>query len=253
MKNTNYGFITKIRKKLLGLSVYADGDVQQETQTDPTPAQTVTTSTINFEDLIAKARKEEKEKLYPQINSLKEEVAKITEKYNKALLTIEELKEEKANLEKTITELKNASNKSDDEKVKALNKEIEQLKKEIERLQEEKDKVNPQEIEERIRNEYEVKLYREKVIREAVEKNLGIIPELITGTTKEEIDASLELSKKRYEEIINKVVSSSSMQIPPVNTNISKVNTKDFSLEDLVKLDPRSQEYKELRKKLGLK
>lgn len=249
-----YGFITRIIRNVSGLIVYAD-DAQTSQTPDTTPTQTVTASTINFEDLIAKARKEEKEKLYPQINSLKEEVAKITEKYNKALLTIEELKEEKANLEKTIAELKNTSNKSEDEKIKALNKEIEQLKKENAKLQEEleKNKVNPQEIEEKIRNEYEVKLYREKILRETTEKGIGFIPELVTGTTKEEIDASLELAKKRYEDIISKVAGNFNTQIPPVNTNVSKINTKDFTIEDLIKLDPRSPEYKELRKKLGLK
>lgn len=251
MKNL-HDFITRIKKYLMGLTVFADEQKLDNDESNNTSTPTPTQSTINFEDLIAKARKEEKEKLYPQINSLKEEVAKITEKYNKALLTIEELKEDKEKLEKTITELKNASNKSNDEKIVELNKEIEKLQKEIERLNAEKNSVNPQEIEEKIRNEYEVKLYREKVLREAVENNVGLIPELVTGTTKEEIDNSLEVSKKRYEEIVGKVASTN-FNIPPVNTNVSKISSKEFSMEDLIKLDPKSPEYKELRKKLGLK
>ena len=255
MMKSNFGFkeenkmktIKAVIEKLI-LRVHAD-----ETVTDGT---TITTTepkgtgyTVNFEDLVSKARKEEKDKLYPQISSLKEEVSNLTEKSNKHLLALEGKDKEIQEVKKQLEEAKSNVGKSDNEKITSLTKEIEKLGKELEKAK--SAKINLEEIENKIKSEYEVKLHREVKLREAGEE---IIPELVSGTTKEEIDASIEISKKRYKEIVGKSVLPKGVKdVPPANTNTSRFNQKEFSAEDIMRMDPKSDEYKEFRKKIGFK
>lgn len=220
------------------------------TGTDPTSTEPTGTEPnkyqVNFEDLVAKARKEEKDKLYPQIKDLKEENGKLTEKVNAQLLTIESKDKEITALKAELEEAKNATSKSDDDKVKALKKEIKDLKAEKEAL--EKDKVDVTEIENNIRAEYEVKLYREQKLREGGNE---IIPELVTGVTKEDIDASFEVAKNRYNDIIKNVVSTTVSNLPTNNVETGKFSAKDFKPEDIANMSPA--EWAEKRKLLGLK
>jgi len=199
---------------------------------------------VNYEDLIAKARKEEKDKLYPKISALEGERDGYIKKCNEHLITIGQKDAEIEALNKKLKE----SGKDDSEVVKGLKAEIDKLKGELETAK--KNAPDEKAIEERIKAEYEIKLYRTEKIAEFKDE---IIPELIMGTTKEEIDASLETSKKRFKEMSEKILKGVNTNIPPANINSSKFNMKDFTLEDLAKLDPRSPEYKEFRKKMGLK
>lgn len=212
----------------------------------PTPSSTSgATNPINFEDLIQSARKQEKDKLYPQIKKLEEDKKALIEKNNAHLLNIGEKDSEISSLKKEIEQLKSkgASTSSDNEK--KLQSEVDTLKSELDTLK--ASTVSREDIEKEIKAEYEVKLYREQKLREV---GTSAIPELITGTTKEEIDSSLELAKKRFQDIQQQVLGG--VKIPTASPS-TKFNNQDLKIEDLLKLDPRSPEYAELRKKLGLK
>ncbi len=124
-----------------------------------------------------------------------------------------------------------------------MKKEIKDLKKAIET--EQANKVDPTEIENRIRGEYEVKLYREQKLREAGR----YYSELVFGTTQEEIDASIENSKNRFKEITGKVVKTTTHKTPI--TNPATVLDKDFDINSVQ--TATHEDWKEIRKKLGLK
>lgn len=204
---------------------------------------------INYEDLIAKARREEKEKLYPKIKALEKEKEQLVGKCNEYLLAIGQKDAEIEQLKKRLQE----SGKDDSEEVKRLKDEISRLENELEEAK--KNVPDEKAIEDRIRAEYEIKLYREQVVGQHRDE---IIPELVTGSTKEEIDASLEVAKKRFKEISDKILKGNNLGgkggtsgIPPANTSYS--NFKSLKIEDIAKLDPRSPEYKEFRRQLGLR
>lgn len=241
---TPKAFKTKINElfKTISFTVQAE-EPQGEEQIEETPQVEETSTpqpTVNFEDLIANARKQEKDKLYPQIKKLEEEKKKLVEKNNQHLLTIGEK-------DARIKELELLTNSdSVSEKETALQNEIESLKTTIANM--EKDAISVEEIESSIRAEYEVKLYREQKLREIGDT---VIPELIMGTTKEEIDASIVASQERFNQISNKILGS--VQVPVANVSTSSFQSKDLKLEDIANLDPRSPEYAQLRAKLGLR
>lgn len=196
-------------------------------------------TTINFETLIAKARQEEKEKLYPQIQKLKTELEEKTKKINELLLALGEKDE-------VIRQLKSQSNKSDSEQVKELKKKINELEKQ---LKEKETELNNMKIEG----------YKQKKIAEAGGE---LIPELVTGSTEEEIDASIELAKQKYKEIVERVIKNTqsnltSTQVPPANPNVNNFSNPQISVNELENIDLFSPEgmkkYAELRKQLGLK
>lgn len=241
---TPKAFKTKINElfKTISFTVQAE-EPQGEEQIEETPQVEETSTpqpTVNFEDLIANARKQEKDKLYPQIKKLEEEKKKLVEKNNQHLLTIGEK-------DARIKELEILTNSdSVSERETALQNEIESLKTTIANM--EKDAISVEEIESSIRAEYEVKLYREQKLREIGDT---VIPELIMGTTKEEIDASIVASQERFNQISNKILGS--VQVPVANVSTSSFQSKDLKLEDIANLDPRSPEYAQLRAKLGLR
>ena len=82
-------------------------------------------STINYEDLIAKARKEEKDKQYKTIEGLKGQVNTLTAQHNNDLLRVAELEKK---LNEANAKLSSAGS-GDTEAVKTLKAEIEGLQK----------------------------------------------------------------------------------------------------------------------------
>lgn len=259
----NYGIkeetiIDYIKGKIL-VSVFAEeggteGEKKKEEPKVDTPPKAdeegeetkKSTPNFNYEDLISKARKEEKDKLYPKITALEKEKETLIEKNNKSLLTIGELQSKIEELE----ESNKTGTLSESEEVAKLKKALEEKEEELKGIIETTEDIAT--VEERVRNEvaeeYEVKLYREQKLREVGDQ---LIPELVTGSTKEDIDKSLAVSQERFNDIVTKTISG--VKIPPANTSVSKLNNKEFSIEDLAQLDPRSEEYREVRKKLGLK
>ena len=246
------GFITEktnLLKKIMFMPVFAEepqGTEPTEPQGNGTTEPQPQANTVNFEDLIAKARQQEKAKLYPQIQKLQEQNNALTEKNNTHLLTIGEKDARISELEKQLAESDNASKKGASEKEASLLSKISELEKELTDIK--ANTVSREEIEAEIKAEYDVKLYREQKLREVGDT---VIPELITGTTIEEIDASIKVSQERYNQITSKVLGG--VQVPVANVNTSSFQAKDLKIEDIANLDPRSPEYVQLRARLGLK
>lgn len=153
------------------------------------------TPQVNYEELIAKARKEEKQKLYGEIEGLKSQVKMLTENNNKLLL-------EKAEAEKALEQFKQDSKNGNDETVKELEAKIEVLQGELETVKKAKEelesnKVDEKEIREKIEAEYEIKDYV-KTEKEKYDKViLNHLKDTVKGATKEEVDESV---KKAVEE-----------------------------------------------------
>lgn len=222
-----------------------------------------TTPTINYEDLIAKARKEEKEKQYKTIEKLKGQIATLTEQHNNDLLV-------KADLEKQLKEANDkltTAGSGDSEEVKTLKETIKSLEKDKADLDkkvkdyEANKPVSREEVEAEVRAEleaeYEVKTY--KATKMAELKDDILVPELVMGTTKEEIDASIQSALDRSAEIKKNLgISTDKKQTKrtpksPANPSVSSVQDNEVSLERLATMDVRSKEYAELRKQLGLR
>ena len=223
----------------------------------------VKTPTINYEDLIAKARKEEKEKQYKTIEKLKGQIATLTEQHNNDLLV-------KADLEKQLKEANDkltTAGSGDSEEVKTLKETIKTLEKDKADLDkkvkdyEANKPVSREEVEAEVRAEleaeYEVKTY--KATKMAELKDDILVPELVMGTTKEEIDASIQSALDRSAEIKKNLgISTDKKQTKrtpksPANPSVSSVQDSEVSLERLATMDVRSKEYAELRKQLGLR
>lgn len=234
-------------KKGFNLVAFADEVEPTKTVSEPQSQQ----PQVNFEVLIQRARSEEKEKLYPKIEKLEGEKATLIEKNNNLMLQVGEketvISSLKAELEKTKKEM----NKSESEEVKQLKAHVESLTKQLEEAT--ANTVDVEELRNSIRteidSEYQVKLYKEQKLNEF---GNVIIPELVSGNTKEEIDASLEVAKTRFNEITARFTTPKANMIPSVNINTSSsLNTKDVSIEDIQRMTP--QQYAEYRAKIGMK
>ncbi len=253
-----------IKKKLIeAISLRAFAEEDNTSPEDNNTSEGVKTPTINYEDLIAKARKEEKEKQYKTIEKLKGQIETLTNQHNDDLLV-------KASFEKQLQEANEKLTKAgsgDSEEVKTLKETIKGLEKEKEDLDkkvkgyEANKPVSREEIEAEVRaeleNEYEVKTY--KATKMAELKDDLLVPELVFGNTKEEIDASIQTALERSAEIRKNLgISSdkkSNKRTPksPSNPSVSGIQDTEISLERLATMDVRSPEYAQLRKQLGLR
>ncbi len=236
------------------------------------PVEKVTSSkkdpTINFEQLISAARKEEKDKLYPTIKSLKTELAESTKNLNRSLLAETAAKLETENIKKELEAVK--TGKSDPEEVAKLNNQIEALNAEIKAL---KESTPPDEeaLRKQIESEYEVRYYRDSQLTENKDSILEVFEDLVTGSTKEEVDAAIKAAIEKSKSVKKQLGIVESTEEDPEETKKSETkpvqkqrppfsnpsgkssNTSDLTAADIAKMDVRSDEYKELRKKLGLK
>ena len=218
--------------------------------------------TINYEDLIAKARKEEKEKQYNTIEKLKNQINTLTEQHNSDLLKVADLEKKLSDANDKLT--KAGSGDSEEVKtlkdtIKNLEKEKEDLDKKVKELEANKP-ANREEIMAEVRaeleTEYEVKTYKTTKMLEL--KDDILVPELVFGNTKEEIDASIQSALNRSAEIKKNLGlegSTKQKRTPksPANPSVSTVQDKGVSLERLATMDVGSPEYAELRRQLGLR
>ena len=212
---------------------------------------------FNFEQMVAQARKEEKDKLYPRIKKLEEENKTLTTSINKYLLENAALKDE-------IEKFKN--NSGDSEKITTLKSEVKLLKEENEKLK--SNTPNEEELRKKIESEYEVKLYAQEQITANKDTIISILVPEIKGATKEEIDEAI---KKAKEQTIA-VKKDLGIEVDDDGNSKGKPDSKKkdkpgkapaaapasdsdegYDAEYVRNLDPRSDEYKEFRKKMGLK
>lgn len=168
--------------------------VQQQVQQPVTRPAVQPVQQIPYEQLIAQARKEEKDKLYPQINELKASNQALIQKNNDLMLQVGT---KEAKIQELTAQLETAqANVSDSEEVKTLKAEIETLKTENGTLKAEIEQGKLQSVKD-----------------EEIAKYKGaIIPELVTGTTKEEIAESAKKSNERFLELTGGVVPGAQQQ-----------------------------------------
>lgn len=235
----------------------ADGGDGGESKTPPT---------VNYEDLISKARKEEKDKQYKNIERLKTQVNTLTEQHNNDLLTIADLEKKLEEANKKLT----TAGSGDSEEIKTLKATIQTLegeKADLDKKVKDYEANKPQsreEIEKEVRTElekeYEVKTYKAQKMAEL--KDQLLVPELVGGDTKEDIDKSIEAALSRSEEIrksLGIAGGEGGEKKPPKRTPKSPANPsggtggKEVSFERLATMDVRSKEYAELRQQLGLR
>ena len=254
----------KIKKNIIeaiSMRVFADeGEQSNEGEVDNNESNK--TPTINYEDLIAKARKEEKEKQYKTIEKLKGQIETFTKQHNDDLLVVADLKEKLAKAEAKLT----TAGGSDSEEMKTLKSELKTAQDTIATLTAENEKfkgqkpVSREEVEAEVRaeleKEYEVKTYKAEKMAEL--KDDILVPELVMGTTKEEIDASIQSALERSASIkkslgIDDKKPQKRTPKSPANPSVSSVQDKEISMEYLASLDVSSKEYAEVRKQLGLR
>lgn len=223
----------------------------------------VKTPTINYEDLIAKARKEEKEKQYKTIEKLRTQIDTLTQQHNDDLLKVADLEKQLKEANDKLT--KAGSGDSEEVKtlkdtIKNLEKEKEDLDKKVKNLEANKPASREEivaEVRAELETEYEVKTYKATKMLEL--KDDILVPELVFGNTKEEIDNSIQSALNRSAEIRKNLglegSTSKQKRTPksPANPSVSSVQDKGVSLERLATMDVRSPEYAEARRQLGLR
>ena len=257
-------FSTLSRKFVLNVHAEEGGD------NDPEDESKVKAPTINYEDLISKARAEEKAKQYKTIEKLKAQIETLTKQHNDDLLKVGSLEKD---LE-TANEKLSSAGKNDSEEVKTLKEEIKTLKGKITDLEKDKSNlekdlkdfnentVTREELETEIRAEleaeYTTKTYRAEKMAEL--KDELLVPELVIGNTVEEIDASIEVALAKSKEIREKLGITEGSKSPqgrtpktPSSPSVSGVQNAQFSEDYIASLDVRSPEYAEFRKQIGLR
>ena len=207
-----------------------------------------------LEDKILQTKKEtshiEKEKLYNQIKELKDENKQF--KSNLELLLKQET-EKKQREEELIKKQEDEKRKIEDDKKKAemdLTERIKLLENELSNssLKTEEVKKKSEELltkaveftKEELRKK-DLQLYIQQVINQ---NNGEIIPDLVAGNTVEEVDASLERAKKRYQELIVKKKEKDDQAMlnsggVPRDTN-DKVINKQLAVDNIWDLDNKS-------------
>ena len=133
---------------------------------------------------------------------------------------------------------------------------------------------NEQDIRSKVEAEYEVKYYRQTELAKHKDDILSIFADEVTGDTKEAIDSSIELVKKKTIDVKKqlgildsegnpvekkpapkkkeKTPDNPAPATPPV-ANPTDEGDETFDFDYVQSLDPRSKEYAEFRKKMGLK
>ena len=214
-------------------------------------------STLDFEDLISKARKEEKDKHYKTISKLKDKVDTFTKQHNDDLLVIAGLQNDLAKANEKLSK----PNEGESEQVKKLKEQISNLTAQVNTLTTENEgfkntpPVNREDVVAEVRAEleaeYEVKTY--KVTKLAEHKDDLLVPELVFGNTKEEIDDSLQKALNRSKEIRESLGVTKKKKTSTANPSVGGAQDSNISVEQLANMDVSSKEYAELRKQLGLK
>ena len=228
---------------------------------EPVPPQQ--TQTVSYEQLIARARQEEKDKLYPQLQAEKDKVKELIQKNNELLVKMGSLQNEYDVVKAQLEDFKNNKGVNENAEITALKAELDKVKKEYKEFKEGTvdEATLRQQVEAEVKQQYEVEMYKVEKLNSDEFKG-QIIPELVSGDTKEAIDESLAKSKARYEELIG--VNRNQQQQPQQGQQLGAVptmpvgnpNTQSFisatiSAEEIQRMTP--EQWAEYRTKLGLK
>lgn len=178
----------------------AEANVTPVVTATTSDASTTNTAKFYTEDDLARVRSQEKDKLYPQINSLKEELDAI--KREREEEATRKAAEEAALAEKLAEE---AKRKQEEElEVRDLLKVKEQeWSEQLDRERQEREKAFA--LLERERTFAEIQSYRNQRIEQERDNIIPELIDLISGNTAEEIESSIQGLKDRSSSIINNV------------------------------------------------
>lgn len=208
-----------------------------EPQTSAEPTSTEETLTkAQVQEMLTKARQDEKQKLYKSLEKAKKEASEVQAERDKVL---EDLNQTKAQLQ-TLED----SNMSDIEKV---SQQVKLLMGQNEALRAQMEQVSKV-AETRVR-ESELKSYRQK----RVEESGLMFPEMVSGQSPEEIDASITALREREEvvrtQLEDKLRSELAVNVPrPMSPNASANSVSAADRYSMSKMSP--QDYKAMRQKL---
>ena len=172
-------------------------------------------------DFIQKVRKQEKDKLYTEIQK---KDTKIKELEGEILLLNNRLK---SSTETSINEQEELRTE-----VQRLSETVAELKKDIRRK--------------------ELDLFKERALKEAGDE---LILDLVSGETEEEILSSIEVAKQKYQEIVEKAISKKPKVEVPKPTNPQQPKSiKQLTAQEIAKMSPKEwAEHREMvKKQLGL-
>ena len=156
----------------------------------PTPKNS---SKFYTEDDLAKVRSQEKEKLYPQIEKLKEELDSLKKEREAEALRKAEEEAKKAALEQEALE-------ADMDVRQLLQKKEADWQEQLERERQERERAFA--LLERERNFADLQSYRQNRLDEERETIIPELLDLVSGNTKEEVDSSIEGLKERSARIL---------------------------------------------------
>jgi hypothetical protein len=189
------------------------------------------------------AAKTERDKLYPELEKLRKENTAFRTKNNDYII----------------------ESGTKDARIKELEGEVAKLTKQLEgkpddtETQKYKDKIK--ELEGKIAEftSAQTKSDLDKHVQDKIkEANGELIEDMVSGTTLEEIDASVELAKAAYKKMVAKFGTAlpSARGIPPVGTPAGVTVPKTLDINSLKNLDMRNPENRKLwdeaRKQMGL-
>lgn len=235
-------------------NVNPDGELNVATQTATQPQ----VPTVNVEDLLAKVRAEEKGKLYPEIEKLKNEVATKVERINSLLMSVaekdEQIKAVNKELENTKKELEKqkeegAKSKVDSKEFKELQDKLVQAEKELNDMKAEMAKIEAEKVALQVKAENDA--YRNDKIKDLDES----VQDLVFGDTKEQIDATYEKAKSAYEKLTNKLgkPAPTSPVKPGMSPHSGVENFTKYSPEEIREMGKDPKKWAEFRAQRGLK
>lgn len=199
-------------------------DVEIEVKEDETPVETPEVpkglSEEEVQKIIEKVRKEEKDKLYPTIEGLKNSVESLKESNEAEKADKERIKKEAEEAEEAARVAKLSDSQRTAETLKKIEERLNQESTERAKFKAEIDRRDQQD-----------KLSRYKAQAIAV-AGPEIIEELVSGNSEEEIDKSVAKAKARYEELVGVKKQRDAEQVRNALTSTSP-STEAFEEEEI--------------------
>ena len=205
------------------------------------------------EDDLAKVRSQEKEKLYPEIERLKDEVSALKKEKEekaarKAAQEAEKLAEEAAKeKQKQFEEL---------EAKDLIKLTAEELREQLERERQERERAFA--LLERERTFADLQAYRQEILEQERENIIPQLVDFVQGNTRDEIQASVERLKERSASILEsaqsamqasrKEMAGTRATLPPAGPLETNTESRQFTAQDIASMSVN--EYAKYRDKL---
>ena len=209
----------------------------------------VTNSKFYTDDDLAKVRGQEKDKLYPQIESLKEELNSLRkEKEEEAARQAAEAQAEAARIrEEALAELDSKS---------YADARLSELQEQLERERNERERAFA--LLEREKSFADLQSYRQQVVEQERDSIIPELVDLISGNTREELDSSIAGLKERSARIIESATAARQTAVrdmtgtratlPPAGPLETNSEQREFTAQDIASMS--QNEYAKYRDRL---